>query len=337
MEIAATDTTTHDDPKNTLRRLYQEAKAGISKRIIFPEQSDERVLEACQTLSQQGLVTPILLSAPKHPIAGVEVFDQSAAADEHYQQALSHLLAAQAHKGMTEVQARKALQDPLLLAACLVTTGYADAGIAGSLSTTASVLKAGLKGIGVAKNSSPGHSSLVSSVLLMQLPGQPDLLSYADCAVNPSPNAQQLAQIALDSATTHERLTHKRAAVALLSFSSMGSAEHQCLEPIREAKRIALERQPSLAIEGEIQFDAAFSPEIGQRKAPGSPVAGHANVFVFPNLNAANIGCKITECMGGANSIGPILQGFEKPWFDLSRNCKSLDIINTAVIAAALS
>lgn len=299
------------------------------RRVILPEQDDSRVVEAARLLAAGGLAQPVFLEPAAERVAGVEILSERADWPQLRERAAQALAQRRAAKGMTLEQARAALEHRLMLAATLLHLGEVDAGVGGSLATTADILRAGLQCVGLA----PG-ATLVSSVFLMELPNA--VLGYADCAVVPAPDSAQLAQIAVSSAHTYARLTGETPRVAMLSFSTRGSAEHESVERVRSATALARAKAPQLAIDGEMQFDAAYVPAVAQRKAPDSAVAGHANVFVFPDLNAGNIAYKITERLGGANAVGPILQGLAKPWMDLSRGCKAQDIADVAVIASLL-
>lgn len=222
-------------------------------------------------------------------------------------------------------------QEPLEVSAAAVRDGQFDGAVSGAMNTSADVIRTGIKVLGT----KPGIKT-VSSIFLMLLKNG-RAVTYADCGVVPYPTAAQLADIAISSAQTHQRLTGETPIVAMLSFSTLGSADHERVKLVREALEIVRTQDAQLLIDGELQFDAAFVPEIAKRKAPNSAVAGQANVFIFPNLDAGNIAYKITERVGEAVALGPILQGLNGSWMDLSRGCSADDIYLVTAISALLA
>jgi len=237
---------------------------------------------------------------------------------------------------MTLPRARKQIKDPLYLAAMMVKMEQADGYVAGAANTTGDVLRPALQ---IIKNQK--GISVVSGAMIMILPlkeyGHEGIIIAADCGVNPNPSASQLAEIAHCSASTGRQLTGMDPRVAMLSFSTKGSARHELVDKVIEAVHLCRERYPDMKVDGELQFDAAVVPEVAKRKAPASSVAGKANVFIFPDLQSGNIAVKIIERWGGALAIGPILQGMAKPVNDLSRGCSMEDIVNVVAITSVQS
>jgi phosphate acetyltransferase len=235
------------------------------------------------------------------------------------------------NKGWSREHCEEAILDPLYFTGCLLAMGYMDIGVAGSVSTTGEVLRAAIHTIGLR----PG-STTISSSFIMELPSG-KVVSFGDCAVIPMPYAQQLATIAYDTAKVYQSLSGVEPKIALLSFSTNGSAEHERVQVVRDALRIYKEQGNGYEIDGELQFDAAWDVAVARRKAPDSKVAGQANVFVFPSLEAGNIGYKMVERLAGARATGPIIQGLNKPMLDLSRGCDADDIVNTACVGILMT
>lgn len=294
------------------------AATAHSKRIALPEAHDPRVREAADMLKGEGIAVPVLIGD-----GGMDPADSP-----DLTRYAAHLYERRKAKGMTEAQALDLVRTPLYFASVMTALGDADGCVTGADTTTADVLRAALHAIGLA----PGEGTL-SSAFLMELPDG-RVFTMGDCAVVPYPDAAQLADIAIQCARTHRELTGETPRVAMLSFSSKGSARHERVDLVTEAVSIAKGKQPMLDIDGELQFDAAWVPSIGSKKAPGSSVAGQANVLVFPNLDAGNIGYKLVERLAGATATGPVIQGLARPMHDLSRGCSAADVANTAAVAA---
>ena len=310
------------------------------KTIVLPESHDERVLKAAQKITNEKIANVYTLGNEeriredaeklKVNLDGVKIIDPLKS--EKLIDFVNIFYEARKSRGkeITIEAAREIIKRDIFYGAMMVKEGIVDGSVSGSTATTADVMRASIQVIGM-----PKGISIVSSFFLMVFPEK--VYSFADCAVNPNPNAQQLADIAISTAENHKKLTGEESYVAMLSFSTKGSAEHELIDKVREATRIAKEKRPDLHIDGELQFDAAIVEAIGKKKAPGSDVAGKANVLVFPDLQAGNIGYKIAERLGKAQAIGPVSQGLNRPFFDLSRGCSVDDIVNTAAIAVLMS
>ena len=323
-----------------ISKMIRERAKVNPKTIVLPEGEEPRMVKATKTIIEEGFAKIILLGREEKikliaeelnvelpdtiEIINPEDSDKiSKYADSYFE--------LRKHKGLSRDEALNFLKNPLYFGALMVYQGDADGLVAGSINATGDVFRPALQTIKTA----PGIN-IVSSCFVMVIPdcpyGDNGLIVFADCAINPNPNAEQLADIAIATAVTGKALLDIEPRVAMLSFSTKGSAKHPLVEKVIEATRIVKEKQPDLLIDGELQADAAIIPSIGERKAPGSKIAGKANILVFPDLQAANISYKLVERLSGAEAIGPISQGMRKPVHDLSRGCSAEDIVNVVAI-----
>ena len=323
-----------------MQGIIARAKAN-KQRIVLPEGTEERTLRAADRLIADGVADIILIGNPDeiHKLAADFGLDHISGATiinpkEHAKKEdyINLLVQIRQKKGMTPEKAAVLVEDPVYLACLIIKAGDADGEIAGALNTTGNVLRPALQIIKTA----PGMSCVSGAFLMFtKTPqyGENGLLIFADCAVMPNPNAQELASIAVATAQTARHIANIEPRVAMLSFSTKGSASHEMVDKVVEATRLAKEMAPELKIDGELQADASLVEKVAAQKAPGSEIAGKANVLVFPTLEVGNIAYKLVQRLGGAEAVGPILQGMAAPVNDLSRGCSVDDIYKMVAIA----
>jgi len=323
-----------------LERIINKAKEN-RQRIVLPEATDARMLEAARRAVDENLAVVVLLGDPAAiekaaqaqniSLQGIQMMDHGA--HPRREEWIAEYAEKRKSKGLTLDQARETMKDPLFFGAMMVHQGEMDGMVAGAVNSTPNVIRASLHMIGAQEG-----IKTVSSCFLMIVPDCPyganGVLMYGDAGVVPDPNEEQLADIAIATAQSMEALAGVEPIVAMLSFSTYGSASHPLVDKVKKATEIVKKKKPDLKVDGELQGDAALIESIGQRKAPGSPVAGKANTLIFPDLNAGNIAYKLTERLAKAEAYGPLLQGLALPVNDLSRGCNARDIFNTIAITS---
>lgn len=325
---------------SVLDSIKEKAKADV-KHILLPEGSEERTVQAARIITDEKIAKVTLLGdeeeikkvAEKFNVClcGMDIINPLTDPDfEHYANGFYELRKA---KGMTPEKARETIKNTLFYACMMIKEGKADGMVSGAINTTGNTLRPGLQIIKMAKG-----INTISSCFIMEIPnkeyGDNGLMLFGDCAININPNPDELASIAIATANTAKTLLGMDPKVAMLSFSTKGSAKHENVDKVTAALAKVKELAPDLDVDGELQADAAMVPKVAALKAPGSKVAGHANVLIFPDLQAGNIGYKLVQRLAGAEAVGPVSQGFAKPINDLSRGCSIADIVSVVAITA---
>ena len=323
-----------------IESIKQRAMQNI-KTIILPEAEDKRVLEAASKVIAQGFAKVVLIGNKEQigkdskenniDLSGVEIIDIKTSTKKHkYAQKLFELRQA---KGMTEEEASKLIEEPIYFGMMMLKNGEADGLVSGAAHSTSNTLRPALQILKTAPN-----TKLVSAFFVMCVPnceyGEHGTFIYGDSGLNQNPNADELSEIAISSAKSFKNLVGAEPKVAMLSYSTYGSAKSELTEKVIEATKLVKEKAPDLLVDGELQVDAAIIPEVSKSKAPGSPIEGNANILIFPDLNAGNIGYKLTQRLAKAEAYGPLCQGIAKPVNDLSRGCSADDIVGVVAITA---
>ncbi|HZD05754.1 MAG TPA: phosphate acetyltransferase [Longimicrobiales bacterium] len=332
------------DQGRRFRASIRERARAAGRSVVFPEGDDPRTLAAVATIREEELLTPVVLGSTERTREGLRhagVADPDAVrvedpADHRLDGFAAELMERRAHKGMTDDEARRWAATPLVRGALMVRRGEVDASVAGAAHATGEVLRAALWCVGPAPGMGTVSSSFYMVVRAFRGRGS-EVLTYTDGAVVPDPTPPQLADIAVAAVGARRRIVGDEPRVAFLSYSTRGSARGPAVDRVREALRLFRERLPEVPADGELQADAALVASVGRRKAPASAVAGDANVLVFPDLDAGNIAYKLTQRLGGAVALGPIVQGLDRPCCDLSRGATPEDIVETACITALLA
>lgn len=323
---------------NTFTEGMRAKAKALNLKVAYPDAMDERTLKTASFVLRERIAQPVLIGDEEQicnyandkgiMIDGIEIINP--ANSELVPEFANMLFEKRKKKGMTIEEATETVKQPIYFAGFMLQKQLVKVVVGGNVSSTGDIIRASLFTVGTA----PGIST-VSSFFIMVKEGR--MLCFGDCAVNPNPDAKQLADIAISTATNYKAITGEEPRVAMLSFSTNGSADHELVDKVKDATALVRQNAPELLVDGEMQMDAAIMPSIGERKFPGSAVAGKANVLIFPDLNAGNIGYKIAERLGGWEAVGPIVQGLAKPYCDLSRGCSVDDMINVTAICSLMA